>query len=189
MAIRPIRLYGDPVLRQRTKRVESVDAELRTLIDDMIDTMRNAEGIGLAAPQIGRLERIFVVDVSPMKEEMEEEFQDILPQQPMVLVNPELTWESELEEKFEEGCLSIPDLRELVVRPESIEIAYQDVTMQKHSHAVGGILARVFQHEYDHLEGVLFTDHISPFRRSLLKRKLTEISQGDIQVNYPVQSV
>jgi len=154
----------------------------------MIETMHNADGIGLAAPQIGHLERLFVIDVSPLREDMPENVRNALPDQPMILINSEITWESESEEEFEEGCLSIPDLREPIFRPESIEITYQDITMKKHSCKVGGVLARVMQHEYDHLEGILFTDHISAFRRTLLKRKLAEIARGNVQANYPVQS-
>ncbi len=187
MAILPIRLFGDPVLRQQTEPVESVGNELCKLIVDMVETMHNAEGIGLAAPQVGRREQLFVVDVSPLLDEIPEDLRGDLPEQPMVLINPEIMWESEEEEEFEEGCLSIPDIREPVVRPESVRLTYQDETMKEHTLTVDGILARVIQHEYDHLEGVLFTDHISSFRRSILKRKLTGISQGKVEATYPVQ--
>ena len=189
MAILSIRLFGDSILRQQTKPVESVDAEVQKLIVDMIETMHNAEGIGLAAPQVGRLERLFVVDVSALKEDMPEDVRDNLPEQPMVFINPEITWESEEDEEFEEGCLSIPDIREPVFRPESVQITYQDKNMQKHSKMVDGILSRVIQHEYDHLEGILFTDHISAFRRTILKRKLMEIARGNTCADYPVQPV
>lgn len=188
MAIRSIRLLGDPVLRQEANPVK-FDSELPQLIVDMIETMHNADGIGLAAPQIGCPERIFVVDLSRLMEDLSEDTRDALPPQPMVLINPEITWESESEEEFEEGCLSIPEIREPVIRPESVRITYHDQEMQKHTTTVGGVLARVIQHEYDHLDGILFTDHISAFRRTLLKRKLTEISQGHVRADYPVQSV
>ena len=189
MAILPIRLLGTPILRQQTVSVQSVDAEVQKLIDDMIETMHNAEGIGLAAPQVGRSECLFVVDISELLEDMAEDLQTKLPDQPMVFINPEITWESEAEEEFEEGCLSIPDIRESVLRPESIQITYRDRNMQEHSRTADGILARVIQHEYDHLEGVLFTDHISAFRRTILKRKLAEIARGNTRANYPVQPV
>ena len=189
MAILSIRLFGDVILRQQTKPVESVDTEVQKLIADMIETMHNAEGIGLAAPQVGRLERLFVVDVSGLKEDMPEDVRDNLPEQPMVFINPEIIWESEDEEEFEEGCLSIPDIREPVFRPESVQITYQDRNMREQTQTVDGVLARVIQHEYDHLEGILFTDHISAFRRTILKRKLTEIARGNICADYPVQPV
>ncbi len=189
MAIRCIRLFGDPVLRHQTTPVESVTPELRELLNDLIETMHNAEGIGLAAPQIGRLERVFVVDISFLFESLSEDEQANFPEQPMVFVNPTIRWESETEEEFEEGCLSIPDIREPVYRPDAVEITFMDEHMQEHTSTFDGLLARVIQHEYDHLEGILFTDHISAFRRSLLKRKLTEISNGNIQAEYPVQAV
>jgi peptide deformylase len=188
MAILPIRLFGDPVLRQQTRAVESVNNELKKLIVDMIETMHNATGVGLAAPQVGYREQIFVVDISPLLDEIPEDSRDNIPEQPMILINPEITWESEEEEEFEEGCLSIPDIREFVVRPESVKLTYQDENMQEHTLTVDGILARVIQHEYDHLEGLLFTDHLSSFRRGILKRKLEGISQGKAEATYPVQS-
>ncbi|MXX57791.1 MAG: peptide deformylase [Rhodothermaceae bacterium] len=188
MAILPIRLLGDPVLRQQTRAIESVDNEIKQLIGDMMETMHNAAGVGLAAPQVGYLEQLFVVDISPLLDELPEDSRDKIPKQPMVLINPEITWESEEEEEFEEGCLSIPDIREIVVRPESVELNYQDENMQEQKLTVDGILARVIQHEFDHLEGLLFTDHLSSFRRGILKRKLEGISQGKTEATYPVQS-
>ncbi|MYH07281.1 MAG: peptide deformylase, partial [Rhodothermaceae bacterium] len=124
MAILPIRLLGDPVLRQQTRAIESVNNEIQQLIGDMMETMHNAAGVGLAAPQVGYLEQLFVVDISPLLDEMPEDSKDNIPKQPMVFINPEITWESEEEEEFEEGCLSIPDIREIVVRPESVELNY-----------------------------------------------------------------
>ena len=188
MAILPIRLLGDPVLRQQTRAIESVNNELKQLIGDMMETMHNAAGVGLAAPQVGYLEQLFVVDISPLLDELPEDSRDNIPKQPMVVINPEITWESDEEEEFEEGCLSIPDIRELVVRPESVELTFLDENMQEQKLTVDGILARVIQHEYDHLEGLLFTDHLSAFRRGILKRKLDGISQGKTEATYPVQS-
>lgn len=188
MAILPIRLFGDPVLRQQTRAVESVNNELKKLIGDMIETMRNAIGVGLAAPQVGYREQLFVVDISSLLDEIPEDLRDNIPEQPMVLINPEITWESDEDEEFEEGCLSIPGIRELVIRPESVKLNYQDENMQEHTLTVDGILARVIQHEYDHLEGLLFTDHLSSFRRGILKRKLEGVSQGKAEATYPVQS-
>ena len=187
-ALLPIRLFGDPALRRQTTPIESVTPELQGLIADMIKTMHNADGIGLAAPQVGRLERLFVVDISPAMEYMPEDIRDSLPRQPMTLINPEIVWASDKTEKFEEGCLSIPYIGIPVLRPESVQVRYQDITMREYSHTVGGILARVIQHEYDHLEGTLITDHISSFQRTSLE-KLAEISRGNVQTDYPVLSI
>src|SRR5690606_8537363 len=161
--------------------------ELQQLIDDMIETMHTAAGIGLAAPQVGRRERLFVVDLTPMAAEVKEGSQE-LPPQPMVFVNPEIVWESDEECEYEEGCLSIPDLRELVVRPERIRLRYLDRDFVPQDVEVGDLLARVIQHEYDHLEGVLFVDLISPFRRRLLRRRLREMARGEVEADYPLFS-
>ncbi|MFQ5571396.1 MAG: peptide deformylase [Rhodothermales bacterium] len=184
--ILPIYVYGDPILRVETQEVEGNSEELQQLIDDMVETMRGAAGVGLAAPQVGRTERFFVVDLTPMFDDMEAEEIEALPQQPMVFINPEIHWESEEEIEFEEGCLSIPDLRELVIRPEGIRIAYLDRRFERQEIEVGSLLARVIQHEYDHLDGILFIDHISPFRRRLLKRRLREMARGNVEADYPL---
>lgn len=181
--ILPIRVYGDPILRVKTADVEENTEELQRLIDDMIETMRAAEGVGLAAPQVGRSERIFVADVTPMLDDKDES-EEKLPEQPMVIINPELIWESEEECEFEEGCLSIPDIRELVVRPERVRLQYVDREFKPHEIEVGEVLARVIQHEYDHLEGILFIDHISALRRRLLRRRLRDMSKGDVEADY-----
>ena len=184
MPIIPIRLFGDPVLRQPTIPVKSVNQEIRDLIVDLCHTMYHAKGLGLAAPQIGRPERIFVVNLSPLMDDLPNH--DTMPQQPMVFINPQITWKSEKEQEYEEGCLSIPDIREAVFRPASVQITYMDSNMQQRSYKVHSVLARVIQHEYDHLEGILFTDHITLLRRTLLKQKLSDIAQGNIQADYPV---
>jgi len=182
--ILPIRVYGDSVLRTPTKRISGPSEGLEALIADMLETMHNAQGIGLAAPQVGRSEQLFVVDLTPALEEEEEPVN--LPPQPMVFINPRILWESEEEIDFEEGCLSIPDIREMVVRPQRIRIAYQDQNFQKRLVKVGGVLARVIQHEYDHLEGVLFVDLISSFKRTMLKRRLREMARGHVSAEYPL---
>lgn len=181
--ILPIRVYGDPILRQETVDVEENTEELQQLIDDMVETMRGAEGVGLAAPQVGRSERIFVADVTPMLDELQRE-EEILPEQPMVFINPEIFWESEEQCEFEEGCLSIPDIRELVVRPDRVRLRYLDRNFQPQEIEVGDVLSRVIQHEYDHLEGILFIDHISALRRRLLRRRLRDMSKGDVEADY-----
>ena len=185
--ILPIRLYGDPVLREHTQAVRGLDEEVTTLIEDLIETMHNANGIGLAAPQVGRSERIFVVDVSPLLEDLPDEEASRMPAQPMIFINPQITWESEEEDEYEEGCLSIPEILEDVIRPSSVEIEYQDEEFSSQKLRVDAILARVIQHEYDHLEGVLFLDHISAFRRQMLKRRLREITRGETNAEYPTE--
>ncbi len=182
--ILPIYTYGQDVLRGDTQPVENASPELESLVRDLMDTMAGAEGIGLAAPQVGRRERIFVVDLGRMFESPEEAAR--YPAQPMAFVNPEIVWESDEWCDFEEGCLSIPDLRETVRRPAAVRIAYRDALFAPHEIEVDGLLARVIQHEYDHLEGVLFVDRISPFRRRMLGRRLREMAKGNVEADYPL---
>jgi peptide deformylase len=183
--IHPVYLLGRSELRETTQPVESDSQELQSLIDDMIETMHAASGIGLAAPQIGRTERLFVVDVSPMRESLEEEGVDV-PEQPMVFLNAAIVLDSEEESEFEEGCLSIPDIHEVVVRPETIRIRYLGRDFEEREEEFSGMLARVIQHEYDHVEGILFIDHLSPLRRRLLKRRLADIRSGNVETDYEV---
>ena len=184
--ILPIQVYGNDILRTQTQDVKADSEELQQLIDDMHETMRGAAGVGLAAPQVGRTERLFVVDLMGMIPDMDEDEARALPPQPMTFINPEIHWESDEEVEFEEGCLSIPDLREMVIRPERIRISYLDRHFKEQEIEVGSMLARVIQHEYDHLEGILFIDHISPFRRGLLKRRLREMARGNVEADYPL---
>lgn len=183
--ILPIRVFGDPALRQSTEPVEHDSEELQTLIDDMIETMRGASGIGLAAPQVGRSERLFVIDLAPMAEELKEEGETV-PLQPMVFINPEIIGETDEECRMEEGCLSIPDVREMVDRPEAVRLRYLDRDFEEREVEAEGFLARVLQHEYDHLEGVLFTDYLSAFRKRLLKRQLQNMKEGEVEADYPL---
>lgn len=182
--ILPIHIYGDPILRVETQDIEADSEELQQLLDDMYETMRGAAGIGLAAPQVGRTERLFLVDLAPLFVDMDDEQREALPPQPMVFINPEITWESDEEMEFEEGCLSIPELRENIVRPERVRITYLDRTFEQQELEVDGLLARVIQHEYDHLDGILFIDLLSPFRRSLIKRRLREMARGNVEADY-----
>ena len=179
--ILPIHVYGSPVLQEPTVEVQDNTPELQELIDNMIETMHGASGIGLAAPQVGRSERLFVVDLSPLAKEEPD-----LPGEPLVFINPQITEEGDLDEEYEEGCLSIPDLREYITRPESISMAYLDRDFNEHHLEAEGMLARVIQHEYDHLEGVLFIDHVSSFKRRLMKRRLKDMANGKIQADYPI---
>ena len=181
----PIYVYGHDALRQETEPVEENTDDLQSLIDDMIETMRNAAGIGLAAPQVGRTERLFVVDLTPMADEMAEA-EEPLPPQPMVLINPEIVEESDETVDLEEGCLSIPEVREAVTRPEQIRMRYLDRTFEEQEIEAGHMLARVLQHERDHLDGILFTDYLSSFRKRLLQRPLREMVNGEIEADYPL---
>ncbi|HET6567798.1 MAG TPA: peptide deformylase [Rhodothermales bacterium] len=183
--ILPIYVYGEPILREKTEDVPENTPALQELIEDLIETMHGAAGIGLAAPQVGRRERIFVIDLTPFEEDFQKEGLD-LPPQPMVFVNPHIVEEGEDDCEFEEGCLSIPDLREAVIRPDEVRMRYLDRNFEpRELHAIG-LLARVVQHEYDHLEGILFIDRISPIRRRLLRRRLREMAQGLVEADYPL---
>ena len=181
----PIYLYGHDALRQEAEPVEENSDELQALIDNMIETMRNAAGIGLAAPQVGRTERLFVIDVTPMATEMEEDGEPI-PPQPMVLINPEIVEEGETAVDMEEGCLSIPEVREVVSRPDRVRMRYRDRDFEQQEIEAGSILARVLQHELDHLDGVLFTDYLSSFRKRLLRRSLRQMTEGEVEAEYPL---
>ncbi|MCS7083246.1 MAG: peptide deformylase [Bacteroidetes bacterium] len=184
MAILPIYLYGHPVLRAPARPVEEDSPELQRLIDDMLETMYQASGIGLAAPQVGHSLRLFVMDLAQPQEEEEEGGRIRRPGRPEVLLNPQLIASSEVEVEYEEGCLSIPEVREPIWRPETIRVRYQDRYFRWHEEEITGLRARVFQHEHDHLEGILLIDRISAFRRRLLRRRLNEIAQGQVQVDY-----
>ena len=181
--ILPVRLYGDPVLRRVADDVSGDSESIRQLIDDMIETMRGARGIGLAAPQVGRPERIFVADLAPELRPAEAREH---PPEAMTFVNPEIIEEGDEQSEFDEGCLSIPDIVETVRRPERIRIKYLDRRFQPQELEADGLAARVIQHEMDHLEGVLFLDRISAFRRRLLRRKLRDIASGNVEAEYPL---
>lgn len=181
----PIYTFGHDKLREETEPVDSNSDELQELIDDMIDTMYAASGIGLAAPQVGRTERLFVIDVTPMENDLNGSGDEI-PEQPMVFINPEIVAESDAVCDFEEGCLSIPDVVETVTRPESITIRYRDRDFEEQEIDIGNMLARVIQHEFDHLFGVLFVDHLGSFRKRMVRRSLKKIAEGDIEAGYPL---
>ena len=183
--IYPIVIYGDPILHKKAVNIDENYPELDKLIEGMYSTMYKASGIGLAAPQIGKSIRLFVVDASPIAEDDEENTQ--LKDFKKVFINAEIIEESEEEWKFEEGCLSIPGIREHVERPEKIRMRYQDEKFNSYIEEFDGIAARIIQHEYDHIEGILFIEHLSAFKRSLLKGKLTAMSKGEVDANYPVK--
>lgn len=179
----PIMLYGSPVLRKVSKEIDKSFSGLKTLIEDMFDTMYKAEGMGLAAPQIGKSLRMFILDASSLKES-EPELEGFK----KVFINPSIEEEDGEEWSFNEGCLSIPLIREDVIRKQRIRIQYFDENWNFHDDYFEGVKARIIQHEYDHLKGILFTDKVSPLKKKLLKSKLIEISRGKVEVNYQVKT-
>lgn len=185
--ILPIYPYGHPILREETEPVDADSPELQQLIDDMIETMHAASGIGLAAPQVGRRERLFVVDLSAMAEDLHEELGEVpeWARGPVVFINPEIVAEDEATLcDYEEGCLSIPDIREMVTRPDRVRLRYRDRSLEAHEIEAVGMFARVVQHELDHLHGILFIDHLSQLRRKLLGRRLRVIARGEGEADY-----
>lgn len=182
--ILPIVAYGDPVLKKMCGPIEKDYPALAELIENMYETMYSAKGVGLAAPQIGLSMRLFIVDPAPLADE--EENQDLLNFK-KVFINATMIEEHGEEWKFNEGCLSIPEIREEIERNPYIHLSYYDEGFNFHKERFSGIEARIIQHEYDHIEGTLFVDHISALRRRLLKRKLTDISKGKIDVNYKMK--
>lgn len=184
--ILPIVAYGDPVLRKKTKEITADYPNLKELIANMKETMYNASGVGLAAPQIGKAIRLFVIDASPFAddESLDEAERTTLQNFNKVFINPKILEEKGTEWAFNEGCLSIPEVREDVYRQPKIRISYQDEAFNSHTEELDGLAARVFQHEYDHIEGILFTDKLSSLKKRLLKRKLENISKGKIQADY-----
>jgi peptide deformylase len=194
--ILPIVAYGDPVLKKIGSEIKEDHPELTRLISDMFETMYHAKGVGLAAPQVGHSIRLFVVDASPFAEDDDEEEEEktmdkkeilFLKTFKRVFINAQITQEWGEEWKFNEGCLSIPKIREDVFRLPEIEIKYQDEKFKSHSEKFSGYAARIIQHEYDHTEGKLFTDHISPLRKRLLKGKLLDISKGKVKTDYKMR--
>ncbi len=181
--ILPIVAYGDPVLKRKAKDITADYPGLQELIANMFETMYAAHGVGLAAPQINRSIRMFIVDASAFVQEGDEEY-EALKDFKKVFINPEIIDEEGDEWAFEEGCLSIPDIREDVFRQPDITMRYVDENFEEHTETFSGLAARVIQHEYDHIEGVLFTDHLSPLRKRMLKGRLNNISKGKISVDY-----
>lgn len=177
--IMPIFAYGQPVLKKKTKDIDKDYPDLEQLISDMWETMYNASGIGLAAPQVGLGIRLFVVDTIQAMDEGKEA--DGIKK---VFINASILNEDGKEWAYEEGCLSIPDIRADVMRQAKIKIEYFDENFKKHVEEYEGINARVIQHEYDHVDGILFTEHLKPIKKRLLKRRLEKIRTGDIIPDY-----
>lgn len=182
MAILPIVTYNDPILKKKSDPVAGVDEEIEKLINDMFQTMYNSSGVGLAAPQIGRSIQIFVMDADVMTEEIEEE-EDL---GPMVFINPMILESKGEDVIMEEGCLSIPDVRDEVTRPDEVVIRYKDRNFEEKEEKFTGWVSRVVQHEFDHLEGILFLDHLSRFRRRRHQFTLNKIDSGKLKTEYPL---
>jgi peptide deformylase len=180
----PIVVYGDPILRKRAKEIPRDFADLPALVQDMFDTMYAAHGIGLAAPQIGKSIRLFVVDGTSLDEEEEEDMSTFK----KIFINPELLDKFGDGWNFEEGCLSIPNIRENVSRPEKVVVRYFDENWIKKEEEYDGVKARIIQHEYDHLDGKLFIDYLTPLKKRMLKGKLTNISKGDVDTQYRISA-
>tara|TARA_R110000772_G_scaffold57943_4_gene131122 strand:- start:186 stop:776 length:591 start_codon:yes stop_codon:yes gene_type:complete len=184
--ILPIFAYGEPVLRKKGAVIDKDYPKLQELLENMFETMYEASGIGLAAPQIGHPIRLFLVDASPFAEDedLTEEERASLENFKKVFINAQIVEEVGDEWAFNEGCLSIPDVREDVFRQSDIVIEYQDENFEKHKDTFTGIVARIIQHEYDHIEGILFTDKLSPLKKRLIKTKLSNISKGKVSIDY-----
>ncbi len=180
--ILPIYLYGQPALRRETEEITPDYPELQQLISDMWETLSQADGCGLAAPQVGHSIRLFIVDGTALAEDYPEcaDFKK-------VFINPEIIEESEEECAFAEGCLSLPGISETVIRPSAVKIIYQDENFVEHEETYTGFCARIIQHEYDHLEAHVFTDRISPLRRQFVKGKLANIAKGKTTARYRVK--
>ena len=182
--ILPIVAYGSNVLRSACKEIDSSYSNLDQLIDNMFETMYAASGVGLAAPQINKSIRLFIVDTSPFKDD--ESPDHVVCKK--IFINPKITSITGESWSFSEGCLSIPEVREDVKRLSEITIEYFDKDFNKHTGIYDGLNARVILHEYDHIEGILFVDKISPLRKRMIKGKLKDISNGTLNANYLIRS-
>jgi peptide deformylase len=181
--IYPIYTYGQPVLRKVAEPIDSNYPDLKKVIDNMFETLYHSDGIGLAAPQVGLSIRLIVIDLAPLSE-TKTELRDFK----KVLINAEILEHSGEEVKEEEGCLSLPRIQEFVPRSNKITIRYCDENFVEHTESYEGYTARVIQHEYDHIDGHLFIDHISPIRRQLIKGKLLAITKGTVKCSYKVKT-
>ena len=184
--IYPIVAYGDPVLRKKAKDITPEHPNLEKVLENMWETMYGASGVGLAAPQVGMPIRVFMVDTSPFADDpgYSEEEQKQLSTFKKAFINAHIVEESGEEWAFNEGCLSIPNVREDVFRQEEVTIRYCDEDFKEVTETYNGLIARVIQHEYDHIEGILFTDKISSLKKRLIKGKLTGISKGKVDIDY-----
>ena len=181
--IYPITVYGDPILRKVTNDMDLNTEGIQKLTEDMFETMHNAEGVGLAAPQIGLSMRVFVVDLSPLGDD-----EPLLKDFKKAFINPHIIEKEGEKILMDEGCLSLPGLREDVLRYDTIRIRYFDVDWNEYDEVYSGYAARVLQHEYDHLDGILFIDYCTPLKKRLLKRKLSDISKGNVTTSYRIKA-
>lgn len=182
--IRPVTLFGDSTLRKVTENIDKDYPELEKLIQDMYETMDKADGVGLAAPQIGLSIRMFVVDGTPAAEN-----DDSLKDFRKVFINPQITEFAGEEVSMDEGCLSIPGINEEVTRPDTVTINYFDENWVEHTETYTGFGARIIQHEYDHLDGKMFVDHVSSLRKRLIKGKLLNIAKGKVRAHYRTKAI
>ncbi|NLA63895.1 MAG: peptide deformylase [Bacteroidales bacterium] len=182
--ILPIYIYGHPVLRKETQDIDASYPNLKELVDNMYETMYNADGVGLAAPQVGLVDRIFVIDLSPLADEESPQYEGLK----KTFINARITSRTGDMVSTEEGCLSIPGINESVPRHDEIEIEYLDENLETHTETFTGFTARVIQHEYDHIDGILFIDHISAIRKRLIKSKLTNMTKGKVSCHYRVRT-
>ncbi|MDP4116169.1 MAG: peptide deformylase [Bacteroidota bacterium] len=178
MNILPITVYGDKILRKKAVKVNNADNEVLMLVKDLFETMRNANGVGIAANQVGSNKSIFVIDIS-----MVEGYEKI---KPIAFINPKIVYRSSETVIMEEGCLSIPLLKADVERPEFIKIVYNDTNLKEQTLEADDFLARVIQHEYDHLKGILFTDKVDDVVKKQIKEELIKIKNRNIDIDYPI---
>ena len=179
--IYPIVPYGNPVLRKQTQPISSDYPNLKQLIDDMYETMYASDGVGLAAPQIDLPISLVVIGFRPYDEKTDTYSDE---DERHTLINPEILESSEEKDYFNEGCLSIPDIHEDVLRPIAVKLHYWDENFVEHTETIDGMFARVAQHEIDHLNGKVFTDHLSPLRKSIIKRRLNDVAAGKVATRY-----
>ena len=184
--IYPIYVYGSTVLRKKAIKITKDYPGLEQLVQDMFETMISSDGVGLAAPQIGLPIRIFVVDGTQIKQDEDEPAEDLSTFK-MAFINPTITKLWGKKWTYNEGCLSVPTLREDVERPEKARIEYYDVNFNFHDEIFEGVKSRIIQHEYDHLEGILFVDRINPLKKRLINGKLNSISKGKVDISYKIR--
>ena len=188
--ILPIVAFGDPILKNESEEIDASYPQLNQLISDMFETMYHAKGVGLAAPQIGKNIRLFIVDGAPFADEDGEEPDPKaknIESFKKVFINPIIEEEKGAKWSFQEGCLSIPKIRENVIRHEKVTISYYDENWELREEEFDGYAARIIQHEYDHIEGILFIDHLTSLKKKLLQKKLLNISNGNIDVDYKMK--
>lgn len=178
----PIYVYGQPILRKIAKDIDKTYPDLKEFIANMFETMKTSDGVGLAAPQVGESIRLFVIDGSPFAED-DETMKDFR----KAFINAKITERFGEDFIFNEGCLSLPGIREDVTRKSTIKISYYDEDFNFHEEEFDGLKARIIQHEYDHTDGKLFIDHLTPLRRRILKRRLTDISKGEVETAYKIK--